>query len=60
MKKYLLSIIAMFLMGFIAVGQVTIYEDNFDSYTAGEKCQIRNTWNMDNMEAMHQVVRKTL
>ncbi len=45
MKKYLLSIIAMFLMGFIAVGQVTIYEDNFDSYTAGEKLTIENPEN---------------
>ncbi len=59
MKKYLLSIIAMFLMGFIAVGQVTIYEDNFDSYTAGEKLTIENP-ETGQHGAMHQVVRKTL
>lgn len=45
MKKYLLSFIAMFLFGFIAVGQVTLYEDNFDSYTTGEKLVIENPVN---------------
>lgn len=45
MKKYVLSMLAMFFFGFVAVGQITIYEDNFDSYTTGEKLVLENPVN---------------
>jgi len=45
MKKYLLSILAMFFFGYVAMGQITIYEDNFDSYTTGEQLVLENSTN---------------
>ncbi|MBE0636987.1 MAG: T9SS type A sorting domain-containing protein [Bacteroidales bacterium] len=45
MKKYVLSLLAMFFFGFVAIGQITIYEDNFDSYTSGEQLVLENPVN---------------
>ena len=59
MKKiYLFSIIAaMFVFFSQAYAQLTIFSDNFDSYTAGQQLACQNptdwtTWNMNPCDAV--------
>lgn len=45
MKKYLLSLAAMLFMSFAVMSQITIYEDDFDSYNADDQLVLQNPIN---------------
>ncbi len=45
MKKFLLSLAAILFFGYAAMSQITLYEDNFDSYTTGEQLVLENSTN---------------